>query len=212
MKTKLLFFFVLAALVGVGMALNRQTSTDEGEESHAKDQKQEQAQKPKAVPSASFEPGSIVTVSTKWGDIKFVLFEKDVPTTTKNFIQLANRKFYNGLKFHRVEEIVIQGGDPKGDGTGGSEKTIPLEIKSGLGFDQVYMVGMARTNDPNSATSQFFINKYPYPDWTGSYASFGRVFAGQKVVDAIMPGDVMKTVSVSKPTAKDLEQIKKLKW
>jgi cyclophilin family peptidyl-prolyl cis-trans isomerase len=212
MKTKLLFLVVLAALVGVAIMLNRSANPvadghGHAEEQHAEEQKPAPVEKP-----ASLEPGSVVTVTTVRGKFKFVLFEKDLPVTTKNFIELANRKFYNGLKFHRVEDIVIQGGDPKGDGTGGSKKTIPLETKPGIGFDQVYMVGMARTNDPNSATSQFFVNKYAISEWTGQYSAFGRVFEGQSVVEAIKVGDVMKSVTVAKPTTADLAAIKKLKW
>ena len=68
-------------------------------------------------------------IETNKGTIKFKLFENDAPITAKNFIDLANKGFYNNLKFHRVEpNFVIQGGDPKGDGSGGSEKTIPLEV------------------------------------------------------------------------------------
>jgi peptidyl-prolyl cis-trans isomerase B (cyclophilin B) len=147
--------------------------------------------------------GRLAVIETARGTIKIVLYEKDAPITTKNFIELANRKFYDGLTFHRVEEWVVQGGDPKGDGTGGSDKTIKLETKPGLGFEKPYTVGMARTPDPDSATSQFFITKQPAAWLSGQYAVFGRVLEGQQVVDKLQKGDVMKTVRiVARPTPK----------
>ena len=76
---------------------------------------------------------SKVTIETDKGVIELELFTEEAPITTKNFIDLANQDFYDGLTFHRVEPgFVVQGGDPKGDGTGGSDKTIPLEIAPGL--------------------------------------------------------------------------------
>lgn len=203
MKTKLIFLVTLAALVVVGLYLNKMAGPPEESEEPPK------AEAPKPAPRADFQPGRVVTVTTNRGAFKFALYEKDMPITTRNFVTLATSGFYKGLKFHRVEPLVIQGGDPKGDGTGGSKNAIKLETKPGLGFDVPYMVGMARTNDPNSATSQFFVNKQPYPGWDGQYASFGRVFEGQKVVDSIRKGDVMKSVTVSKPTPAEAALIKK---
>jgi len=99
------------------------------------------------------EKNRIATIVTEKGIIKFELYEKEAPITTKNFIELAQKGFYDGLTFHRVEPgFVIQGGDPKGNGTGGSEKTIPLEINATLTHKKG-AVGMARSQDPNSASS-----------------------------------------------------------
>jgi peptidyl-prolyl cis-trans isomerase B (cyclophilin B) len=206
MKTKLFFLVLLAALVAVGITLNRESSSDEDE---ATPTPKPATKKP--AKTATLQPGRVITITTKRGQIKFVLYEKDMPTTTANFAELTSKKFYNGLKFHRVEDVVIQGGDPKGNGTGGSSKKIPLEISNGLGFDKPYYVGMARTDDPNSATSQFFINKLAYPGWDGNYASFGRVFEGQDVVGKIQVGDVMQQVTISAPTSSELAEISKLK-
>src|SRR5688572_6139967 len=97
-------------------------------------------------------------IETNKGTIKFRLYEEEAPITAGNFIELAQQGFYNGLTFHRVEPgFVIQGGDPNGNGTGGSKKTIPLEVKPNLKHDAAGVVAMARTSDPNSASCQFYI-------------------------------------------------------
>ncbi|MEW5761276.1 MAG: peptidylprolyl isomerase, partial [Candidatus Thermoplasmatota archaeon] len=79
-----------------------------------------------STPEAKKKENRVALIETNKGKIKILLYEDKMPITTKNFIELASSGFYNGLKFHRVEEWVIQTGDPKGDGTGGSNKTIPL--------------------------------------------------------------------------------------
>jgi len=138
----------------------------------------------------------IATIVTDKGTIKFELYEKEAPITTKNFIDLVQKGFYNGLTFHRVEPgFVIQGGDPKGDGTGGSEKTIPLEIAPGLTHKKG-AVGMARSNDPNSASSQFYICLEDAKFLDKSYAVFGQVIEGQDVVEKITLGDKMLKVTI----------------
>ncbi|GFO97478.1 peptidyl-prolyl cis-trans isomerase (rotamase)-cyclophilin family [groundwater metagenome] len=127
----------------------------------------------------------VATIVTEKGTIKFELYEKEAPITTKNFIELAQSGFYDGLTFHRVEPgFVIQGGDPKGDGTGGSEKTIPLEIAPSLSHRKG-AVGMARSNDPNSASSQFYICLEDAKFLDKSYAVFGQVIEGQDVMEKI---------------------------
>ena len=159
------------------------------------------------------QTGRWVVIQTNKGVIKFALYEKDAPITTKNFIDLAERKFYDGLKFHRVDPgFVIQGGDPNGDGSGGSEKKIKLEVSPKLKHDAAGVVAMARTPDPDSATSQFYITLGPAAWLDMKYAVFGRVTEGLDIVKKIEVGDVMKTVRVvpapkpkadkAKPTAK----------
>ena len=133
------------------------------------------------------------TIETSMGTIKIKLYEDKAPITTANFIELAESGFYDNLTFHRVaKDFVIQGGDPNGDGTGGSGKTIPWEDTSLKNIK--YSVSMARSGDPdtvegaNTATSQFFINlkdnqnldSYTYP-----FVVFGQVISGTEVVDAI---------------------------
>lgn len=136
-------------------------------------------------------------IETDKGIIKAELYTDKAPITTKNFIELANSGFYNGLNFHRVEHgFVVQGGDPKGDGTGGSGKTIPLEINPDLKHVKGALA-MARTHDPNSATSQFYITLDEVPFLDGNYAVFGKVAEGFNVVEKIKVGDKMKKVYIS---------------
>ena len=154
--------------------------------------------KPQSDTVAPAETGKnrIATIVTEKGTIKFELYEKDAPNTTKNFIELAQKGFYDGLTFHRVEPgFVIQGGDPKGDGTGGSGKTIPLEIAPTLTHKKG-AVAMARSNAPNSASSQFYIVLEDAKFLDGKYAIFGQVIEGQDVVEKITKGDKMLNVTI----------------
>ncbi|PWB55453.1 MAG: peptidylprolyl isomerase [Candidatus Methanoperedenaceae archaeon] len=128
-------------------------------------------------------------LETAKGTIKFELYETETPITTKNFIDLTNKGFYNGLVFHRVEPgFVIQGGDPKGNGTGGSGKNIPLEIAPTLTHKKG-AVGMARSQEPNSASSQFYICLEDSKFLDKNYAVFGQVTEGQDVAQKIKKGD-----------------------
>jgi len=128
-------------------------------------------------------------LETAKGTIKFELYETETPITTKNFIDLTNKGFYNGLIFHRVEPgFVIQGGDPKGNGTGGSGKNIPLEIAPTLTHKKG-AVGMARSQEPNSASSQFYICLEDSKFLDKNYAVFGQVTEGQDVAQKIKKGD-----------------------
>lgn len=125
-----------------------------------------------------------------YGTIKFVMDEGIAPETVDNFVELANSGFYNGLSLHRIiDGFMIQGGDPRGDGTGGSSRQIEGEFASN-GFDNSLKhvrgtVSMARSQDPNSASSQFFIMQEDTPSLDGQYAAFGTVTEGMDVVDAI---------------------------
>ncbi len=136
-------------------------------------------------------------IETDKGTIKAELYTDKAPITTKNFIDLANSGFYNGLMFHRVEPgFVVQGGDPKGDGTGGSGKNIPLEINPNLKHVKGAL-SMARSQNPDSASSQFYITLADTPFLDGSYAVFGKVVQGFDVVGKIKVGDKMNRVSIS---------------
>lgn len=137
-------------------------------------------------------------IETNKGVIKFTLNEDLAPITTANFIELAERKFYDGLKFHRVEpNFVIQGGCPYGTGAGGSGKNIPLEVSPNLNHGEAGAVAMARSSDPNSASSQFYITLAPTPFLDNNYAVFGRVIEGMDVVRQIRVGDVMNKVTIA---------------
>jgi len=136
-------------------------------------------------------------IETPKGTIKFVLYEDLAPITTANFVSLAENKFYDGLKFHRVEPgFVIQGGCPHGTGTGGSGKNIPLEVSPNLKHGDAGAVAMARSSDPNSASSQFYITLSPTPFLDGNYAVFGRVTEGLDVVRSIKVGDVITNITI----------------
>lgn len=138
----------------------------------------------------------VAVIETNKGVIKFELSEDKAPITTKNFIDLAQARFYDGLTFHRYEPgFVIQGGDPKGDGTGGSEKNIPLEIHPDLRHDKG-AVGMARSMDPNSASSQFYFTLEAANFLDDNYAVFGKITEGMDVVQSLRVGDVMNKVTI----------------
>lgn len=127
------------------------------------------------------------------GEIAFELYPETAPASVENFVKLAGSGFYNGLTFHRiVPEFVIQGGDPEGTGRGGPGWTIRGEFRSN-GFDNPLkhtrgVLSWARTPDPDSAGSQFFIMVDDAPHLDGDYAAFGKVTAGMEVVDDIVAG------------------------
>ena len=125
-----------------------------------------------------------------YGAITLELDGDSAPLTVANFVKLAKNGFYDGLTFHRIMDgFMMQGGDPNGNGTGGSDETIPGEF-SANGYDNPIShtrgtISMARAQDPNSASSQFFICQADSTFLDGSYAAFGRVTDGMDVVDAI---------------------------
>ncbi len=133
----------------------------------------------------------IVTFEMKDGDVFYVeLYPEIAPNTVNNFISLVKKGFYNGLCFHRViEGFMIQGGDPKGNGTGGPGYTIRGEFsKNGFKNDLKHkrgVISMARSMMPNSAGSQFFIMHADAPHLDGQYAAFGQVIDGMDVIDKI---------------------------
>jgi len=139
-------------------------------------------------------------IETDKGNIELVLFEKEAPIAVKNFEKLANSGFYNGLKFHRViPNFMIQGGDPRGDGTGGPGYTIKCECdprsypkahKHGAGA-----LSMAHAGK-DTGGSQFFITHSPQPHLDGKHTVFGQVEKGMDVVNKIKQGDKMKKVTV----------------
>jgi len=134
-----------------------------------------------------------VVISTGKGNIELELYPGKMPITVDNFLKLTNDGFYNGLTFHRVEHWVVQGGDPKGNGTGGPGWTIKLETHPDL-KNVRGAVAMARSAHPDSAGSQFYILKTD-ADWlNGQYAVFGKVTNGMDVVDKLETGDKMNEV------------------
>jgi peptidyl-prolyl cis-trans isomerase B (cyclophilin B) len=130
------------------------------------------------------------------GTISLVLYDNTAPITVANFVKLANEGFYNGLTFHRIiEGFMMQGGDPKGDGTGhytdenGKKVTIKGEFNANGVVNNIThtrgVLSMARGNDNNSASCQFFIVHQDSPHLDGKYAAFGLVTKGIEIVDKI---------------------------
>jgi dolichyl-diphosphooligosaccharide--protein glycosyltransferase len=133
-------------------------------------------------------------VNTTKGSFEIELFPSAAPKTVANFVSLAESGFYNNLVWHRIEPgFVIQTGDPNtrnggGNrslwGTGGSSTTVPLELNSSL-HNYVGYLGMARGSDPNSGSSQFYINLANNTSLDGQYTVFGKVISGMNIVQAI---------------------------
>ena len=125
-----------------------------------------------------------------YGTVSIELDGDTAPITVQNFMDLANSGFYDGLTFHRIiDGFMIQGGDPNGNGTGGSDNNIVGEF-SANGYENNIahvkgVISMARSQDPNSASSQFFIMVADAPHLDGQYAAFGHVTSGQDIVDKI---------------------------
>jgi len=133
----------------------------------------------------------IVTIKMADGGVmKLELYPDIAPKTVDNFVSLVEKEFYNGLIFHRViKGFMIQGGDPEGTGMGGPGYSIPGEFSSN-GFENNLkhtegVISMARSMDPDSAGSQFFIMHKTSPHLDGSYAAFGKIIEGMEVVNKI---------------------------
>ena len=131
----------------------------------------------------------------KGGEIRIEFYPADAPKTVENFVTLAKKGFYNGLTFHRVvPDFVVQGGCPKGTGTGGPGYQIKAEFNK-----QKHLrgsVAMARSQDPDSAGSQFYICYGTTPHLDGQYTVFGHVVTGMELVDRIKQGDRMTSVAI----------------
>ena len=164
-----------------------------------------QGEKPAQLP--------VATITVKdFGVIEAELYPHKAPNTVNNFISLANSGFYDGLIFHRIiEGFMNQGGCPQGDGSSGPNYSIRGEFKSnGYDFNDLKhttgVLSMARTDDPNSAGSQFFIMAADAPHLDDKYAAFGKVIKGEEIVKAI---NSVKTDESDKPiTPVVIESIK----
>jgi peptidyl-prolyl cis-trans isomerase B (cyclophilin B) len=127
--------------------------------------------------------------------ISIEFFPEDAPKTVENFVTLARKGFYNGLTFHRVvPDFVVQGGCPKGNGTGGPGYTIKAEFNKNKHVRG--SVAMARSQHPDSAGSQFYITYGATPHLDNNYTVFGKVVAGMEHVDRIKQGDRMTSVAI----------------
>ena len=185
--------FAATMLAGCGSKTDTMDTTETTEETSAADETSDGA----ADTADTSEDGELltglhhVTIDVQdYGTISLELDADTAPISVTNFINLANEGFYDGLTFHRIiSGFMIQGGDPNGNGTGGSEKTIKGEFSAnGVENDISHVRGvisMARANDPDSGSSQFFIVHEDSTFLDGQYAAFGHVTDGMDVVDAI---------------------------
>ncbi len=134
-------------------------------------------------------------VKTNRGSFRLLLYGKDAPISVKNFVRLAEAGFYDGLTFHRYEPgFVIQGGDPQGTGMGDAGYTIPLEISDRKHIKGA--LGMARAQDPNSGSCQFYICLEAQPGLDGSYTVFGEVIKGMSIVEQLRQGDKIIKIKI----------------
>jgi peptidylprolyl isomerase len=142
-----------------------------------------------APPPMTIDPSKtyLATITTPRGDIQIKLRPDLAPKTVNSFVFLSREGFYNGLTWHRVlPNFMAQGGDPKGDGSGGPGYTIPGEFTDKVLFDHPGVVAMARPgNDTNGNGSQFFITTAPAPSLNQQYTIFGEAVQGQEIVDGI---------------------------
>jgi peptidyl-prolyl cis-trans isomerase B (cyclophilin B) len=161
-------------------------------------------------------------MTVKGKQITIELDGNNAPISAGNFVDLVQSKFYDGLTFHRVvrqpQPFVVQGGDPKGNGSGGyipkgssTERRVPLEIKPSGAAAPVYSqliqqapqlqhkrgaIAMARSQDPDSASSQFYFTLADIPFLDGNYAVFGKITKGLEVIDTIQQGDKITSAKV----------------
>jgi peptidyl-prolyl cis-trans isomerase B (cyclophilin B) len=147
---------------------------------------------------AQAHPMKVATLKTNKGDIRIELFADKTPKTVANFETLIGKGFYDGLKFHRViDNFMIQGGCPKGTGTGDPGYKFDDEFHKDLKHDGPGVLSMANSG-PNSNGSQFFITHIATPWLDGKHTVFGRVLGdGQKVVNAIKQGDKIEKATVT---------------
>lgn len=137
-----------------------------------------------------------VRMKTDKGDIEAKFFAGDVPVTVANFLNLAKRGYYDGLKFHRViADFMVQGGDPTGTGTGGPGYRFEDEFQPHLKHDKPGIFSMANAG-PGTNGSQFFITHLPTPHLDSKHSVFGAVTSGQDVVDSIQQGDKIQSIEI----------------
>ena len=193
----ILVMLIMTSLVLVGCGTpnattNKTEDKDTTSSSESSDTNSSEANK--------YLPLATITVEG-YGVIEAELYPEIAPNTVNNFIYLSNKGFYNNLKFHRIiKDFMIQGVDPKGDGTGGPGYSIEGEFTSN-GFANSLkhtkgVLSMARAQDPNSAGSQFFIMTKEASQLDGNYAAFGKVISGLDVLEKI---ENVKTDSNDKP-------------
>ena len=153
--------------------------------------------------SSAATPATQLTavLKTTKGHIRVALFPAEAPMTVANFVNLAQRGYYDGQTFHRViADFMIQGGDPTGTGRGGPGYDFADEFSPSLRHDSAGTLSMANAG-PGTNGSQFFITHGPTPHLDGKHSVFGKVSSGQDVVDAIAQGDVITTMAIEGDTS-----------
>jgi peptidyl-prolyl cis-trans isomerase B (cyclophilin B) len=202
------FLFGGCASSGTKAESSSESSTSASDSTQSEQSSDQQSQPgEEALYTASYKPNGneVAVIKTPKGEIKFKFYPKDAPNTAAAFIELAQKGFYDGTKFHRVEPgFVIQGGDPlsKADdpmvGTGGPGYRLKAEFDPATNSQKHLdgAVAMARSQDPDSAGSQFYITLGAQPMLDGQYTVFGQVISGMDVVRSIQVGDVMESVTV----------------
>ena len=190
---------VLMAMCLAGCGAKEENSSQKAGREAAESSQSQETEAPQATEAAPGKADSGKMLSGKhhaeievkdYGTIKVELDADVAPISTTNFLNLAKSGFYDGLTFHRIiSGFMIQGGDPSGDGTGGSEETIKGEFESNGVKNSIShkrgVISMARSNDPDSDSSQFFLMHADSPHLDGEYAAFGHVTEGIEIVDQI---------------------------
>jgi len=204
-----LLAFVLVASLFVLQGCSQPAEDEPSEQATEQPAEQDTAEEDETLPeeeplyTPTYEPTGeeIAVITTPKGVIKFEFYPEDAPKHVAAFIELAQKGFYDGTKFHRVEPgFVVQGGDPlsKTDdplvGTGGPGYRLEAEFNARQHLEGT--VAMARSMDPNSAGSQFYICLAPQPGLDGQYTVFGQVVEGLDVVHQIQVGDLMQSVTI----------------
>ena len=137
-----------------------------------------------------------ITVNTSKGAINITLFPDDTPVTCANFLNLATRSYYDGLKFHRViPDFMVQGGCPQGTGTGGPGYKFEDECKAHRTHSKPGILSMANSS-PNTNGGQFSITHLPTPWLAGKHTVFGETTEGQDVIDTIKGGDELESITI----------------
>lgn len=187
--TTFMMLGLITALVGCGQEGGSTSATSDTQSEITSNEVNQTEAGTEVIPIATTPVATIVVKD--YGTITLELYPELAPNTVNNFITLANDGFYDGLIFHRViNGFMIQGGDPQGTGMGGPGYSIAGEFANN-GYTQNTLshvkgvISMARTNDPNSAGSQFFITSEDSTYLDNQYAAFGKVTSGMEVVDAI---------------------------
>ncbi len=206
MKNNLIPITILATLMLLCYMGYVRAQANKGEAPAAvqADKKKMESELVKEVDAKQQHKNPVVLMETDKGPIEIELFMDKAPITAGNFKDLVERKFYNGLTFHRIiPGFVVQGGCPKGNGTGNfvdpetkQTRYIKHEWSKELSHNKAGILAMARTSDPNSASSQFFIDLAPLPSLNPGgvdpygYAVFGQVIKGMDVVNKIVQDNV----------------------